>query len=177
MALLRNAIGDMLFEQIRPVLEAGDYDQLVEKSVELAQKVASDAESKYALGDYERWDFSQDTGELVLSANDGPRIAARVQVIGTYSFDTGTWLWAWANASFDESLTHDSRQVRTLGSSKGFQELMNGTFKAEEDDCWALAAVSLAVCGGHALYSGATDRRRTFFLLKEIRAITPESPA
>ena len=48
--------------------------------------------AQYRLGEWQRWDWDQDTGRLVFSADGVPRVFADIQFVGTYSTMSGTWL-------------------------------------------------------------------------------------
>src|SRR5215475_5476374 len=84
-----------------------DFSTLQKMSVEeLALKTQAHKEM-WGLGNIERWDLSQNTGELVFSLPDGMKAVCTAQIIGTYNSKDHTWLWAWANPSTDEKLRAD----------------------------------------------------------------------
>jgi hypothetical protein len=92
-----------------------DFSTLQKMSVEeLALKTQTHKEA-WGLGKIERWDLSQDTGELVFSLPDGIKAVCPAQIIGTYNSQDQTWLWAWANPSIDEKLRADALNVRKYG--------------------------------------------------------------
>ena len=44
-----------------------------------------------------RWDYDLDAGTLVFSDRGVPKVIASIQVVGTTSKSSNTWLWSWAN--------------------------------------------------------------------------------
>jgi hypothetical protein len=73
------------------------------------------------LGEYS-WEFRMDDGLVAFSFEDGrPPIACSVQLLGTVSDQSRTWLWAWANVESDipASLLRGAEKVREAGSANG----------------------------------------------------------
>jgi Family of unknown function (DUF6882) len=96
-----------------------DFSTLQKMCVEeLALKTQAHKEA-WGVGKIERWDLSQDTGELVFSLPDGIKAVCPAQIIGTYNSQDQTWLWAWANPSIDEKLRADALKVRKYGEEWG----------------------------------------------------------
>ena len=73
----------------------------------------------WRFGKSERWDFSQDTGELIFTFPD-TIVRAPAQIVGSFDSTDGSWMWAWANSSVAASLARDSVRVREYGESTGF---------------------------------------------------------
>ncbi|HEU0176037.1 MAG TPA: hypothetical protein VFV58_17375 [Blastocatellia bacterium] len=78
---------------------SSDFSTLQKVSVEeLALKTQAYKEA-WDLGKIDRWELSQDTGELVFSLLDGMQAVCPAQIIGTYNSEDRAWMWAWANPS------------------------------------------------------------------------------
>ena len=76
---------------------------------------------KFALhdivGDVETWQADLESAVLLLD-----EIEFRdIQIIGTYAFDDGTWLWAWGNqgSDFAENIVRDSFALQRYGKENG----------------------------------------------------------
>lgn len=67
------------------------------------------------------WGYESKTGKLTF----GRRIALQSEVLGTYSKDSGTWLWAWGNtySPMPDERTRISRGLRQFGADKKIPEL------------------------------------------------------
>jgi hypothetical protein len=72
-------------------------------------------EATFKIGIYQRWDYDQETCEFVFSDDGAPIIVAKFQVVGSFSPDTKTWLWSWANASILETACDQIHRVREFG--------------------------------------------------------------
>ena len=89
-----------------------DFSRLQKVSLD-ELKLKTDAHrNAWGLDRINRWDLSQDSGELIFSLADGMKAVAQAQIIGTYDTEDHTWLWAWAN-----SWEHLSSTVRRGGGS------------------------------------------------------------
>ena len=70
------------------------------------------------------WGFDLNTGVLAFRRPHEPPLQLNVQVLGTESQDTHTWLWAWANESaIPPSLVTAALQLKQLGEAEGIAEL------------------------------------------------------
>jgi hypothetical protein len=78
--------------------ESPEFRAFLEGSMEGLQLQKSAHENTWQLGKEERWDFTQDAGELIWTFSDQLVVAA-AQIIGTFDKRAKTWLWAWANPS------------------------------------------------------------------------------
>ena len=104
----------------------------------------------WRLGKSERWDFSQDSGELVFTFPDMV-VRAPAQIIGSFDNREESWMWAWANSSLSDSITRDSVRVREYGEQHHIRRLTTGTWPAEEMDGWRMAALANRAKLGDAL--------------------------
>lgn len=74
------------------------------------------------------WQFNMGKGEISF----GPDLAVPIQILGTFSKESGTWLWGWANekAGIPEALLKDVTQLREWGKQWGIEELTTPSFEA-----------------------------------------------
>ena len=58
------------------------------------------------VGDVETWQADLESAVLLLDETE----FRDIQIIGTYAFDDGTWLWAWGNqgSDFAENIVRDN---------------------------------------------------------------------
>ncbi|WP_444898464.1 DUF6882 domain-containing protein [Microbulbifer sp. SSSA003] len=52
---------------------------------------------KFNLRNWKSWFLNQEAGELTFSSGEVPIVVANVEIAGTYSNETKTWLWGWAS--------------------------------------------------------------------------------
>lgn len=132
-------------------------------------KLKTDAHRKaWGLGRTNRWDLSQDTGELVFSLPDGLKAVAPAQIIGTYNAADHTWLWAWANPSIDDKLKVDALKLRKYGEEHQIQRLTERKWVGTEDDAWAMVALAVKLCGKQGGYRGPAGSTHVFIAFGEV---------
>ena len=145
-----------------------NYDSVIKVSrMELMQLIKSSKE-KWKLGTYSKFDFDQDEGKLVFYGNGKPRVICEIQVIGSYSTKSGTWLWAWDNPSLNDSLKADSLTVRDFGLKNGVEGLATPTWSGTENDCWDMTAIAAHVVSAEGAYRAPMGDVMVFMLLKRI---------
>jgi len=146
-----------------------DFSTLQKMSVEeLALKTQAHKEA-WGLGKIERWDLSQNTGELVFSLPDGIKAICPAQIIGTYNSEDRTWMWAWANPSIDERLRADALKVRKYGEEHRIDRLTKPKWEGTEDDAWAMAALAVKLCGEQGAYRGPSGTTYVFIAFGEVK--------
>src|SRR5215471_9683750 len=90
--------------------ETPEFKALLEGSMEGLRLQTGSHHRVWRLGESDRWDFSQDTGELLFTFPD-MIVRAPAQIIGSFDGQGGDWMWAWANSSIANSLARDSIRV------------------------------------------------------------------
>jgi hypothetical protein len=125
-------------------------------------------QNTWHLGQEERWDIDQDSGELVFTLAD--TIArAPAQIIGTFDGKTNTWLWAWANSSIAEPLKRDALRVLDYGKQHSIQRLTTAKWPAAEMDGWRMATLANRLCSSNGAYRGPAGTTLVFMTLGEIK--------
>lgn len=139
------------------------FDQLSQSSMQELQ-LKTQAATGWGLGKFKRWDFNQDTGQLVFSDPDGTTAKCSAQIIGSYNAADGSWEWAWNNPSVADNLKKDSLVVKKYGEDHGFKKLTEAAWNGSQDDAWAMAAIACKVCGSQGVYRGpASDTLFVYF--------------
>jgi hypothetical protein len=126
---------------------------------------------KFSLASYGRWDWNQDTGELVFSNDDVPGVIARIAFVGSLSTKSDTWLWAWANFSLVDAIREPVIAVRDYGEQKDFLPLTTPKWPATQEDGWHMTAVAARVLGAEGAYRTPNDYGFTFMVLHDVRTI------
>ena len=145
-----------------------DFSTLQKISME-ELKLKTDAHrSAWGLDRINRWDLSQDSGELVFSLTGGMKAVAPAQIIGTYNTDDHTWLWAWANSSIEDKLKADALKVRKYGEEHHVDRLTDRKWVGTEDDAWAMVALAVKLCGEQGAYRGPAGPTKVFIAFGEV---------
>lgn len=137
---------------------------------ELAQKNEKLWE-RLSLDSYKRWDWDQDSAEMVFS-NDGVRgVTAKIGFVGSLSKTSDTWLWAWANFSLAESVRTSVIEVRDFGEKDDFLALTVPRWPANQEDGWHMAAIAARILNAEGVYRTPTDSGYLWMVLHEVRKV------
>ena len=148
--------------------ETPEFKALLEGSMEGLRLQTEAHQGTWRLGKSERWDFSQDSGELVFTFPDMV-VRAPAQIIGSFDGLEGSWMWAWANSSLSDSLTRDSVRVREYGEQHHIRRLTTGTWPADEADGWRMAALANRLCESNGVYRGPAGTTFVFFTFGQVQ--------
>lgn len=160
-------VGILPFRRKGDTGETPEFKALLEGSVEGLRLQTAAHQNMWHFGEEEQWNFSQDTGELVLTFHD--KIArAPAQIIGSFDLRKGTWMWAWANPTISESLTRDSIRVRDYGKQHGIRRLTMPQWPCVELDGWHMAALANRLCGSNGAYRGPAGETFVFLTFGKV---------
>ncbi|TDU84031.1 hypothetical protein EV138_6500 [Kribbella voronezhensis] len=111
------------------------------------------------LGPSNRW---ADLEARTLTGPDG--VLDGVSLLGSFSHVTGTWLWGWANPSFEQTdrAIAPTLRIREFGTQYGIIEFTTGEpdlskFPAPHQAATTLAIAAGVVLGGHGTWSTAIN--------------------
>ena len=69
-----------------------EYRLFADNALQNLDALNNRLEKAFGIGHYERWDYQQESGEFVFSHQSVANVAARVQLVGSYSPTPKTWL-------------------------------------------------------------------------------------
>ncbi|MGJ8732790.1 DUF6882 domain-containing protein [Cellulophaga fucicola] len=78
-----------------------------------------------------------------------------IQVIGSLSFNSNSWMWGWANtqSGIPESLLVQSNKLKEIGEEKNIKELIDGHFNVEEGFEHKIGMLASGVFNSKSYYS------------------------
>lgn len=130
-------------------MEIINYDTLLEQYAGVA------FEKQYNLSEMvgDR-DWQIDMEEKSLSFGDD--IHFSMQIIGSYAFDSGTWLWAWANeaSNIPANLLEETNALKQFGEEHKIEFLTMSEYKIEPTDVHALGLIASGKFNSSAYYAG-----------------------
>lgn len=90
-----------------------------------------------------------------------------MQVIGTESDNTLTWLWAWSDEQTElpASLMQSAIQLRTWGSAEGLSEFTVPSVDLNRADGNAISLISAEVCRASCFYRDSYEGGAVYLLL------------
>lgn len=146
------------------------FAELVETSTAYLQARQNELESRFRVNDCPRYDWYQETAELVFSDRGKPVVVADIQFVGSLSTRSGSWMWSWANESLLESAKSRIREVRAYGDTHSFLKLACAYWESgDETDGWEMTAVSAFLLGAKGAYRSPDERGSTFMVMTDIR--------
>ncbi|MBF9221315.1 DUF6882 domain-containing protein [Hymenobacter ruricola] len=120
-----------------PAAPARPGQELLERYAALAFDKQTDLYE--VIGD-NSWNVDMAAGTISF----GPQLVFPIQVLGSFSHQSETWLWAWDNAQSDlpEPLLAQARQLRAYGEQHGIDLLTVNQFDATPNDLHAIGSIA-----------------------------------
>jgi hypothetical protein len=149
-----------------------EWEGLVETSSAYMNKQQKKLEADFRLTKQERWDFDQETGELIFSTDGKPTAVAKVQFVGSVSNISKTWLWSWANPTLLPAHTAKVKEVvKSYGETHDYSKLKDDKWKAEEVDGWEMAAITNYLLKAKGVYRAPYDKGASFMVITKIQHV------
>ncbi|TJV07234.1 MAG: hypothetical protein E5Y12_01775 [Mesorhizobium sp.] len=131
-------------------------------------------EKDFQLGHWSRYDYDIETRRLLFSKGDEIKVTAEVQIAGSTSIKSQSWLWAWANSNWPDDVMVDAKLVRSFGETNSVDELAQSSVTDVDDDLkvlgWELSAVAVRICDALGAYrSPSGEGEARFYIIKAIR--------
>lgn len=167
--MIRALAGALL--AVAPAAWGGDaeWQKLLIESRDYLERTQDSLERNYHLSDYERFDVSQTTRELVFSSPGKADVVATVVFVGSFAPTPGTWLWGWANESIDEKLTTDLASIRDHGRKHGFALLTRSGWESSEEEGWDMAAITNYLLRGKGVYRAPSSTSVLWLVMTYVR--------
>lgn len=122
----------------------------------------------YQISTWERWDYNLDSATLTFSQRGMPRVVASIQVVGTTSSDTNTWMWSWANRHLPDHVSVDVEKVREFGEVNEIGELTDSVLEDDEYLGWAMTAVAARVLNAKGGYRCPSEKGFVYVVFTEL---------
>jgi hypothetical protein len=133
------------------------------------QHVAASYDKQMALSDLigdSNWQFDMDSQTLSF----GSKFHFKIQVLGTESNSSNTWLWGWANeaSGIPPSMLKASEELRALGVQEHISELTQAEIPlTDQVNGHNLSMIASGVCNGQAYYRGPYDGGALYMLIRD----------
>ncbi|MTW10880.1 hypothetical protein GM658_09710 [Pseudoduganella eburnea] len=117
------------------------------------------------INDYPRWNYYQESAQLVFSGGELPDLVADVEFVGTLSTSSNTWMWSWANFSLLEEVRSRIEAVRGFGEEHDYPHLTVPKWAADMQDGWHMTAIAADTLGALGAYRVPTDNGFIFMVI------------
>lgn len=148
--------------------DEGDYSRFVSDCYAYLNDVQDRAKEEFRLGSYQRFHWNQERGTLVFSDVRIAKVVAAVQLVGSISKRSGTWLWSWDNSTVLPNMKDRIDEVREFGERHGLEELTTAKWSAKEEDGWAMTAITAKLLKAKGAYRSPDDNGLSFFIFTNI---------
>ena len=119
---------------------------------------------RYEINSYENWFYPQASAILKLYS-EGKEVHFSALAVGSFSRNTNTWMWAWANNHYSESNKFQTLRIKEFGQENGYERLISPRFEGDEYTGWELTAIAWNLLGGIGTYRVVSDHLEIYFLL------------
>ena len=113
------------------------------------------------------WNVDLNMGELYFDGETG----IAIQAIGSFSYESESWLWAWANeaSALPEKVLGDAQRLREYGEQHGIAWLLEASFAATTQQLHEIAAAAVGICAADAYYLGDYGQGILLMTLRDLR--------
>jgi len=96
------------------------------------------------------WNVDMKKGEISFGAD----LIFPIQVLGTFSHSSKSWLWAWANtkSGLSENVTQQAQQLKKYGEENAIDLLRNSEFDATKDDLHLIGLIASGMFNSSGYY-------------------------
>jgi hypothetical protein len=96
------------------------------------------------------WNVDIKKGEISF----GPDLNFPIQILGTFSHSSQSWLWAWANtkSGLSDTITKHSLQLKQYGEINGIGLLQNNEFDASKSDLHLIGMIASGMFDASGYY-------------------------
>ena len=97
-----------------------------------------------------RWCTNLEKAEISFGEN----LVFPIQVIGTFSHSSGTWLWAWANKEFDflTNIKQHALELKKYGEENKIDLLIDGKFSGQKSDMHLIGLIASGIFTSSGYY-------------------------
>lgn len=133
---------------------ATEWDEFVSEAQEYTKDCQERLMSEFSLLEWERFEYDQETAELVFgnAGTPRPQVGMMIQIVGSWSAQANTWLWSWANDRILPSATQHVHLLKQFGEQYDFERLKTPIWPATEADGWEMACVACLLLQGEGVY-------------------------
>jgi hypothetical protein len=150
-----------------------EYEDFQHKAVHTLIDLNREYCERFRIDDYGRWDYDQGSGLFTFSDEGTVKVVCNFEFVGSFSSVSHSWMWAWANDSFDERFTLLSQKTKDFGMEHGISKLITDYWEgASEDDGWKMAAVTTVLGNAVGAYKCPSEKGCSFAVFKDIRFAT-----
>jgi hypothetical protein len=126
------------------------FDALLAAEPAMAERQAALSER---VRGHDDWNYDSAVGTLTLSKGVLPWATLHAEPIGSFAYDSETWLWAWANDALADERRAMTRRLRDAArTERGMSALVRPTLPCTEAFATRIAALAAHRVGAEGIY-------------------------
>ncbi|HEY6124123.1 MAG TPA: hypothetical protein VIV63_05700 [Steroidobacteraceae bacterium] len=141
------------------------FDDLLQESIDHLNAKQDTLIPEFKLDKHARWDWHQETAQLVFSNDGKPAVICDIIFVGSISRTGDTWLWSWANESLDEIVKTRMREVRAYGEEQRFEKLAGAFWSGTPEDGWHMTAIAAQLLNAIGAYRTPDEKGFTYLVI------------
>ena len=148
------------------------YQEWIDRARSLTRQRMASAQTEFGLGKYKRYQVDLPTAKIrFYDEKDAERVCADIQVAGSWSQDSESWMWGWENESVPEAASDRMIEVFDTGVRMGIEKLQHLFGSCDEGEAWSMASVACEILGAESVYRAPGKKNMLFLLLMNIRTV------
>lgn len=142
----------------------------VQRARAKAQQRMEEARRRFELGTHAHYEVDLAAATIRFRDTGGrEQLCASLQVAGSWSPGSASWMWGWANDSVPQAARSRLQAVRARGDEQGVEPLQAAIVECDEGDAWSLASLAADVLDAQCLYRTDGPKNQLFLLLFDIQ--------
>src|ERR1700712_5372231 len=134
-------------------MKSPDYEEWVNGARQQTQERMSAAQQQFGLGGHARYEIDLASATIrFFNADDIEEVRADIQVAGSWSPVSASWLWGWENASVPAAASSRTALVHELGETNDVAQLRTSFSPCEEAEAWSMAAIAAQALDAECVY-------------------------
>lgn len=129
-----------------------EYEKFQHEAIHALMDLNHACDREFSLSAWPRWNYDLDRGILVFSEDRAPKVIAEIQVAGTTSNESNTWMWGWANNSLPQGVVSGMSAAREFGSAESLPRFTTEVLANDDYLGWELTAVTARLLGAKGAY-------------------------
>ncbi len=148
------------------------YEEWVERARALTRERMDESKTEFGLGKYKRYQVDLPKAAIrFYDEQDAERVRADIQVAGSWSSESESWMWGWENESIPEAAVDRMTAVFDMGVSVGIEKLQHLFGSCDEGEAWSMASLACEILGAESVYCAPGKKNMLFLLLMNIRTV------
>jgi hypothetical protein len=152
------------------------FSTFLHEAVHHLRDLNQKCEEEFRISSWPRWDYDLDRGTLTFSQDGQTKVLASIQVVGSTSLSSGTWLWSWANQYFPLCVTQEVEKVRAFGELENLPGLTQAKRPADEHLGWEMTAMAAKLLGAKGAYRCPGENGSVYVIYSSVTFV-PEAAA